>query len=53
MFREHAGDMEIHTTHNLSRRMNVSKHERCTSYSNDIFITSKVEMTQNYIKGVQ
>ena len=52
MFREHT-DMEIHTTHNLSGRMYEKKHERCTSYSNDIFITSKVDMTQNNTRGVR
>ena len=53
MFREHKGNMDIHTTHNLSRRMNVRKYEKIMSHFNDFSISTKIEMSQNNIKGVQ
>ncbi len=53
MYREASGRMDTHITHDLSRKMNVRKSERVRPFDDEIFITSKIEIMNSSIKGVQ
>ena len=53
MYRENIGRMDVNITHDLSTRNTIKRDERILDYFCDLAISSKVEVRNNNIKGVQ
>lgn len=52
MFREHLDQREVSITHDLSKKINMKKHEKRGYFAGDHYISSKVEMRFNNTGGV-
>ena len=53
MYRELTGIMDIHVSHDLSRRKSVRSYDNFWSIEKDQHITSKIENNFNNARGMQ
>jgi hypothetical protein len=53
MCREAVPSNEIHTSHGMSKRSRIKREDRLWNHINDLMLTSKIELRNTMIKGVQ
>ncbi|MCP4132300.1 MAG: hypothetical protein GY754_15115 [bacterium] len=53
MIKENSGNMEVNISHDLSRKMSITRYDRFSNFGNDLYMASKIEMRQGQVKEVQ
>ncbi len=53
MYREDLAGSEVHTSHNMSKRVRIAREDRIWHNMDDPLLTSKIDLRNNIAKGVQ
>jgi hypothetical protein len=53
MYKEDLAGSEVHTSHCMSKRFRIAREERIWHTTDDLLLTSKIDIRNNIVKGVQ
>ena len=53
MYREDLTGGEVHTSHIMSKRVRIARDEKIWHNFDDPLLTSKIDLRNNIVKGVQ